>query len=265
MPARQAPYALSGARICAWFQGTGRNASTLHATSPAAREQHPKTPPQLHDGTLEALKWLALLLMLGDHVNKYLFDWSYPWLFDAGRVVMPVFALVLGYNLARPTLGREGLHRIMRRLGLVAVISTPAFLALGKLAMGWYPLNVLFMLLVAVVAIDQIERGQPVNFLAAASVVLVGGAFVEYWWPGVLLVVCAWHYFRTASPLALLGAALSLGCLTLINGNAWALAAVPLIALAHLVRVPTPRLRWAFYAFYPVHLVVLLVLQRTGL
>lgn len=265
MPVKRAPDALSGARIRAWFQGTGRDASTLQATFPGAGEQHPKTPLKLHDGTLEALKWLALLLMLGDHVNKYLLDWEYPWLFDAGRVVMPVFAFVMGYNLARPTLGREGFQRIMRRLALVAVISTPVFLALGKLAMGWYPLNVLFMLLVAVITIDQIQRGQPVNFLVAASVALVGGALVEYWWPGVLLVVCAWHYFRTTSLLALLGAGLSLGCLTPFNGNAWAFVAVPLVALAHLVRVPTPRLRWAFYAFYPIHLVLLLVLQRTAL
>ena len=28
----------------------------------------------LTNGTLEALKWLGLLLMTGDHVNKYLFN-----------------------------------------------------------------------------------------------------------------------------------------------------------------------------------------------
>lgn len=266
MPGKRAPDALTGSRLRAWFQGTGRSASTLQATFPSAGEKSTRGEGaiQLHDGSLEALKWLALLLMVGDHTNKYLFDWAFPWLFDAGRVVMPVFAIVLGYNLARPSLGREGVHRIMRRLAVVAVFSTPVFLALGKLAMGWYPLNILFMLLVAVVAIDQIERGQPVNFLAAASAVLIGGAFVEYWWPGVLLVVCAWHYFRSSSNLALLGGALSLGLLTLINGSAWAFVAVPLVALAHVVRVPMPRLRWAFYVFYPAHLVVLFVLQLAG-
>ena len=38
------------------------------------------------NGTLEALKWLALLLMTGGHVNKYLFNGTLPWLFNAGRV-----------------------------------------------------------------------------------------------------------------------------------------------------------------------------------
>ncbi|MWQ92496.1 conjugal transfer protein TraX, partial [Escherichia coli] len=31
------------------------------------------------DGTIEALKWLALLAMTGDHVNKYLFNGTLPY------------------------------------------------------------------------------------------------------------------------------------------------------------------------------------------
>lgn len=34
----------------------------------------------LSDGALEALKWTALLLMTGDHVNKYLFNGTKDWL-----------------------------------------------------------------------------------------------------------------------------------------------------------------------------------------
>ncbi|MDK3025103.1 TraX family protein [Cupriavidus taiwanensis] len=30
------------------------------------------------DGTVEALKWIALALMTGDHVNKYLFVDFHP-------------------------------------------------------------------------------------------------------------------------------------------------------------------------------------------
>jgi TraX protein. len=50
----------------------------------------------------EAIKWIALVLMLGDHVNKYLFNESLPFLYEAGRTVMPMFCVVLAYNLARP-------------------------------------------------------------------------------------------------------------------------------------------------------------------
>ncbi len=34
--------------------------------------------------------------------NKYLFDGSHPWMYALGRISMPLFAFVLGYNLARP-------------------------------------------------------------------------------------------------------------------------------------------------------------------
>ena len=40
----------------------------------------------LSSGTLEALKWLALLLMTLDHVNKHLLHASVPELFAAGRL-----------------------------------------------------------------------------------------------------------------------------------------------------------------------------------
>lgn len=220
--------------------------------------------PQIHSGTLEALKWIAMFLMVVDHVNKYLYDWAYPAMFNAGRVVMPVFAFVMAYNLARPGLGREGYARIMRRLLAFALLSTPIVLALGKLKWGWYPLNILFMLLAAVVVIDQIERGGVLNRLAAVATFVIGGAFVEYWWPALLLVLACWHYCRTGSIAAGAGVLAALALLMFINGNGWAFAAVPLVALAHVVRVDVPRWRWAFYALYPAHLAVLLGLLLVG-
>ncbi len=57
---------------------------------------------RIADGTLKALEWIGLLLMTGDHVNKYLLNDTVPLLFDADRAVMPIFAFVLAFNLARP-------------------------------------------------------------------------------------------------------------------------------------------------------------------
>ena len=49
----------------------------------------------LADGTVEALKWFALLSMTGEHVNKYLFNGTIDWLFDAGRLCLPIFVFGL--------------------------------------------------------------------------------------------------------------------------------------------------------------------------
>jgi hypothetical protein len=51
-------------------------------------------PLHVPNGTVEALKWLALALMTGDHVNKYLFNGTLPFLFEAGRLALPIFVFV---------------------------------------------------------------------------------------------------------------------------------------------------------------------------
>ena len=91
-------------------------------------------PLRISDGSLEALKWIALVLMTGDHVNKYLFNATLPVLFEAGRVALPLFIFVLAYNLARPdVMAREVYGRTMKRLALFGVLATPVFIALGGL------------------------------------------------------------------------------------------------------------------------------------
>jgi len=47
------------------------------------------------------MKWPALLLMTGDHINKYPFNETLPFLFETGRMAMLLFVFVLEYNLAR--------------------------------------------------------------------------------------------------------------------------------------------------------------------
>ncbi len=52
----------------------------------------------IESGTLEGLKWLGLLLMTVDHVNKYLLHDAIPALFAAGRLAVPLFSFVLAYK-----------------------------------------------------------------------------------------------------------------------------------------------------------------------
>src|SRR5277367_1315087 len=74
----------------------------------ASRQGH--RPWAMADGSLEAIKWAALVLMLFDHVNKYLFAEKLPVIFQCGRIVMPMFGFVLAYNLARPDAFAKGVH-----------------------------------------------------------------------------------------------------------------------------------------------------------
>jgi|SRR5690625_2855495 len=215
-------------------------------------------PLYVPNGTVEALKWLALVLMTGDHVNKYLFNGTLPVLFEAGRLALPIFAFVLAYNLARPGVLERGAYpRTMARLAVFGAVATVPFVALGGLYAGWLPLNVLFTLLTITACAYLVEKGGPAAFAGAAVVFLVGGLLVEFWWPAVAFGLATWAYCKRPTWIAAAVALLACAALWFINGNLWALAALPLVLAASRVDLPMPRLRWAFYAYYPLHLAAL--------
>jgi len=95
--------------------------------------------PVIADDTLEALKWLALLLMTGDHVNKYLVNGTLPWLFNAGRVTLPLFVFVIALHLARPDILERGAYPpTMKRLGPVSAPWQPRDLSPSAGLFWWY-------------------------------------------------------------------------------------------------------------------------------
>jgi len=207
------------------------------------------------DGTLEALKWLALVLMVLDHTNKFLFEGKIPVIFDAARIAMPLFGFVLGYNLARPSTTVATYLRTMKRLLIFGVAASPMFVAM----VGWWPLNIMFMLLLAVGLLLLLDKGGAWPRALALVLFIAGGAVVEFWWPAVLACVMAWAYCHTPTVNRLVVWVLAVAALGLINQNLWALAAIPLIFAAPYVRLSVPRWQHLFYWLYPLHLAVLWV------
>lgn len=212
------------------------------------------------DPNLFALKWVAVLLMTGDHVNKYLFNGTLPVLFELGRACLPIFVFVLAYNLARPKAMPNGIHsRLAKRLIVTGLIATPPFIALGGLLGGWWPLNIMFTLLTLVITIYCIERCTKAFSAIGALAFIAGGAMVEFWWPAIVLGLSVWAFLRNHSfwPVAIGFAALL--SLSIINGNQWALLSVVFIAAAYFCsnRDSWPRFTWLFYAYYPAHLAII--------
>lgn len=217
----------------------------------------PNSLPRLvfSEASLSAAKWLAVLLMVMDHANKYLLDGSVPWMYGLGRVSMPLFAVVLGFNLAREgMLEKGGYRRLLQRLACFGLLASVPFVALNQLWSGWWPLNMMFSLLVATATAWLIDLQRPGATIAACIVLVWGGALCEYWWPGIGLVLCVWAYTRRPSRMLILVFLVCLVLLWLINGNHWALAVVPVLYVLHWWRVVLPRMQWVFYAFYPAHL-----------
>jgi hypothetical protein len=211
------------------------------------------------DGTLEALKWLGLVLMTLDHVNKFLFAEKLPVIFEAGRVVMPLFGFVLAYNLARPSALASGAYvRTMKRLVIYGTLATPMF----DLMVGWWPLNILFMLLLTTSIMYFVDRGGAANIVAATLLFIAVGSVVEFWWFAVLYCLGAWAYCRHATVARLMLWVGATASLAIVNGNHWALAALPLILLATHATLQLPRRQQLFYVYYPAHLAALLAAQK---
>jgi hypothetical protein len=210
---------------------------------------------RIADGTLEALKWLALALMLLDHVNTFMYGRTLPGAFQAGRAVFPLFAFVLAANLARPGALQRGVHmRVMRRLALFAALATPAHWALIG---HWWPMNIMVTLLAGAAVIHGLERGDGPGAMLAVAAFVAGGLVGDYLYPGVAMIVAAWAWCREPTPGHFAAWLLFTVALVLVNFNFWALAAVPLVLVGRHVDLRVPRLRWVFYALYPLHLTAL--------
>ena len=177
-------------------------------------------------------------------------------------MAFPLFGIVLAYNLARvPSHDRAVYVRVLTRLLVCGAIASVPFIALGGLGFGWWPLNCMGTLAVAVCIMSVIESRRPFWKIKAAEVFLLGGALVEFWWPGVALCVGAWLYCTHPTGGALLLWLAGTAGLTLINGNGWACASFAVLTgMAYFVTIEIPRASRWFYCYYPAHLAVLLLL-----
>lgn len=213
-------------------------------------------------GTMEALKWLAVILMTLDHANRHLLHFAHPWMYNAGRLAFPLFVFVLAYNLARPTaVGGTVAIRVLQRLLPFAVISSLPYAELNMAGIGPLPLNVLFTLAAGTAIVALIECPTKWRTLLAVFLFVSIGWIVDYQWNGLGLFIACWHFFRR--PNLFWGAAMAmlLALLVQTNENYWALASVLVIAVSFAYRLPVKRIKGALYYYYPLHLYVLAVLK----
>lgn len=211
--------------------------------------------------------------MLIDHYNTFVkAEYSQP-LFEIGRLALPLFVFVLGYNLAR--VPSKLMPKIMLRLLVFGIIAAPVYNILGGDLWNWWPLNILFTLFVATTTIYLLSvplsdrMATPVR-LTAFVFFIISGSMVDYIWVGPGLVVTTWYLFKKSPRLSsvdLLAACAVLvmaGLLCFFNKSLTALLALPIILLVVLLfqnDTLLPRMKWFFYWFYPGHLLALMLIK----
>ncbi|SUD58015.1 TraX family protein [Ectopseudomonas oleovorans] len=236
---------------------------------------------QERDHALDWVKWLALVAMVLDHLWFVLpADWQDPGygLRVAGRLAFPLFCLAIAANVARQPAGFPvGIRRYLGGLLLFALLSQPAYA--GFLSNGTH--NILFTLALGLPIAAAVQHRTPALIVGAVLCVAIGYAYssvLAYSVWGVLLPAVMVTAIRAQSSDLFQVLAIVAGVVALLANGALlavfreltpvqysqvaAIAVAPLLGLLMLqIQAPPVRPvgRW-MYAFYPLHLLVLISL-----
>ena len=99
-------------------------------------------PGSLSPGALDLVKCLALVAMLGDHINTLFLAAPRPELYALGRMAFPLFAMIWAVNVHRPG---ATLQQRATRSWLWALATQPVFSLAFHGHMPGYALNILFV------------------------------------------------------------------------------------------------------------------------
>ena len=224
------------------------------------------------------LRVLAMFLMLLDHLWATLVPGNF-WMTYLGRAAFPIFAFQISEGFFH-TADRK---RYAKRLFLFALLSEVPFdLIYGGTVLYPFHQNVMFTLLLGLLACCAIDRARGERTaratlrgaLSVAGILLLSLiGMVDYGWKGVMTVVA--FYLLRDFPFAWLAqfVALMLLNIVLFKGQTIPLLGwdFPTQGFAVLALLPIwlyngrrggggKTLQTAFYAFYPVHMLVLYLL-----
>jgi len=244
----------------------------------------------------DALKIIAVISMLTDHIGYVLFP-GVMWLRIIGRLAFPIYCFLL----VEGAVHTKNIGRYLLRLGAFALISEIPFdLAFKRSLFYPHYQNVFFTLFLGLAMIAVMDRRRKLSdmefalrkagtenmehssgleqmrlkansmlmalpemavnimalLLAAGSAALLEA---DYSWYGVGIIFVM-YLFREAKPVMFLFVALMLINMGWVE--AWGCAALVLIALySGKRRILGRAAKLGFYAFYPVHLLILALIR----
>lgn len=200
------------------------------------------------------LKMIAMISMLIDHLGAILFP-QYFWMRKIGRLAFPIFAFLLVEGF----LHTKDVYAYLKRLAIFALISEPFFdfAFYGK----WFAMehqNIFFTLVLSLGLLKMMEEHpgmlQKILWFVGIAVLaeLVG---CDYGTGGVLTVLAFYQYRRDRIQMSLFFA--------MIHMFMWGTLSVQSFAVFALIPILLYNGRkgfsakYAFYVFYPAHLLVL--------
>lgn len=205
------------------------------------------------------LKILAMASMLADHTGAILFPENIVWR-CIGRLSFPIFCFLLveGFFHTR------NVYKYMVRLGIFALVSEiPYDLAFYGTVFKPDRQNIFFTLFIglAVMCILELQGEWIIKILEIMLAMWLAEILhTDYGFRGVLLI-CWFYLLKDHLAVKLAGGALW-NFLTNVGVQHYGAAAMIPIGLYNGKK--GPGMKYFFYAFYPVHLLILYCIQRVS-
>ena len=209
-----------------------------------------------------ALKVIALISMMIDHVALYLMEHGtvlYETMRCIGRIAFPVFAFLIAEGFIHT---RSRYRYFFTLLGFVVISEIPWYLLNG--ADGTH--NVKFTLALGVATLmvleNLLQRSMVLGVLFTVSMAgLASWLGVDYEWRGVLIIVIFYLFngYGHSFPYSRGMQCFCIFTLMMHYGVIGAVMACIVLSLYNGTRgfVQGSIAKYGFYAFYPVHLIVL--------
>jgi len=215
-----------------------------------------------------------------------MFNSSYPVAHQIGRIALPLFVMVLSYNIGSYKGDRISLcNKIIKKLFLFGIAAIPAF-AYFKInilpdkeilfALPWYgififlfPLNILFNFICLLQLIKWTEKikAQPHNLVYVMLGFVLFSFIGEYGVSSFFIGLGIYLVLNANQANRFLGALfLIVGFVFLTNfysNSLWPIISIPLLYIASNLDFKARRVGLFFYAYYPSHITVIVLLTAS--
>jgi len=209
---------------------------------------------------IEVLKWLGIVSMTSDHVGILFFN--HIDIFRMfGRFAFPIFGFVLVYNFIYHSTNKE---KYIKRLILVALLVEPIhFICFQNHYIG---LNIFFIYAFALSILYVYElvqdnknpkKSQKLFLLVLIGIFILVSQYIEFYVSGLLLVLS--FYFTIKNNKFII---ITFLFLIILNAPDFkyiisTLMILPVGYLITKININIPRLKYFFYSYYPLHLLLL--------
>lgn len=212
------------------------------------------------------IKIIACVTMFLDHIKYANPEFVNYVTVYMGRIAFPLFAFMITEGYVHT----KDLNKYRKRIFLFAIISQIPFVLFRTLTGDWLALNILFGFSLGLIAIslyDKMENKYLALFIGVFIILIAEPLCIEYGWYAVAMVMVLYIFKKNKIWMSLMYIGIVLLYFFtkgLLNSSGLDFIICTLISLPIILMYNGKKgieLKWFFYWFYPVHLIIVYLIS----